>query len=405
MARVARNLKARTAEDTTDAASVDALRYVAEDTTDAGGDSSGCDTLAHHFFPPIQQTESAPVQTADGALDCYESLLERKQDEPWGFLWNVRAHTRKSLIIAGISADSPAGRWNARQQELQIAPIARGDILVDANGATERSAIQRVLASTNVVLLRFVRSEVSPMLPRRKTAGTTAPESAVAGGSPKKYACRVRNTFIHITGGDESQEERLTQSEPVPDPVRIQAVSSAAPCKRSSPVTDAAKAPVCPELDTASDSEIDTLRHRHQRGPAADDDTDKSDARPSSVPATPAMFPSTPATCPPDMDCHATDSEVDMLRPQRKAIITDGCHAEKADTPTLLFPPTPAMFPPTPATSLPRADCQVGILGVEDGSPAISSTSLPESHHRLLGRRAMISGLTQSPQFNGQCCN
>jgi hypothetical protein len=226
---------------------VDATADIVGDVHSSNSDFSGCEASGSELLctslpAALPSLHDYGVNESGGGKICYEALLERKQNEPWGFTWNVLAHTRKQFIIAGVSADSPGGRWSARQQELRLPPFAIGDELIEANGAKERASIQRVMADANAVLLRIVRSQAPPWehsgghrkqpadSPRaRHGMPAVASTSHVRGiSSNVGFHCKVRNTFIHVAAhGNDSQEERLTQSEPTPTLTRLSDIAQA----------------------------------------------------------------------------------------------------------------------------------------------------------------------------------
>eukprot|EP00931_Biecheleriopsis_adriatica_P049278 TRINITY_DN28505_c0_g1_i1.p1 TRINITY_DN28505_c0_g1~~TRINITY_DN28505_c0_g1_i1.p1 ORF type:complete len:1158 (+),score=254.68 TRINITY_DN28505_c0_g1_i1:64-3537(+) len=137
-----------------------------------------------------------------------EVSLERKPGESWGFVWSVgTARSRRRLILDSVLSDSPAGHWNARQKELGLRTLERGDVLVDANGNRGQGPVQRELAAVSSIYLGFLRPVSAP---------ASKPDK-VPCESPLKYECRVKNSFLEVSAhGAESQEDAHTLSDPGP---------------------------------------------------------------------------------------------------------------------------------------------------------------------------------------------
>ncbi|CAE8626634.1 unnamed protein product [Polarella glacialis] len=176
--------------------------------SDIGGSLTESDSAA---CTPWDLTDSdvggIPQRTA--AARRIEIVLERRLDEPWGFVWSTgTARARHRLVLDGVLTNSAAGCWNARQRELGLRALERGDLLVDANGARGSQPIQRELSAADFIKAGFLRPFAA--LP---------PSRPCLQASPV-YECRVKNSFIEVScaGGAESHDDRHDDRHAMSDP-------------------------------------------------------------------------------------------------------------------------------------------------------------------------------------------
>ncbi|CAE8581914.1 unnamed protein product [Polarella glacialis] len=174
--------------------------------SDIGGSLTESDSAA---CTPWDLTDSdvggIPQRTA--AARRIEVVLERRLDEPWGFVWSTgTARARHRLVLDGVLTNSAAGCWNARQRELGLRALERGDLLVDANGARGSQPIQRELSAADFIKAGFLRPFAALPPPR-----------PCLQASPV-YEYRVKNSFIEVScaGGAESHDDRHAMSDPGP---------------------------------------------------------------------------------------------------------------------------------------------------------------------------------------------
>jgi len=414
---------------------------VTEDETSAEGDLSssippelpGFESLSS-YFPVHHDTHNEPVGMSN---DCYEALLERKQNEPWGFVWNVAGTKAKRLIVDGVSADSPAGRWASRQQELRLQAFDLGDELVDANGACDRASMQRVMNDANVVLLRFVRSGSAPFvcpLNRRKqvAASASAHSGALSAAfTDARVECKVRNTFIHVvTHRDENHEERLTQSEP---DIRLQDIPRLARhehfASKKNAVTESC------DSGTNTDSAWEGLqgvqlarRGRVPRKNAAPESADSGVNTDSAWEGPAGRSYRSIARRVTIVDTAEVVRVEDAVLGQGEVIrvedalvgqgvsCCDASPSQLPGDPPLFFPPTPMncfadfcldlqgdslseIHLPVASENQYHRDADPG--PIDDSCYAMSA----EMHMDPIGQTAVISGLVLAPQFNGKWCH
>jgi len=160
-----------------------------------------------------------------GSQPTFPLHLQRRSDELWGIAWSYNGVMARRLIIAAISADSPAGK---------LRNLHRGDELLSVSGTDRFEDMRRLLNEALEVKLLFRSAAESPppVPPCRSIAppiatGVTAPTAGRrrASAEPPSIKARVKNTFLHFsdsgeaeyTSGDaDSSEMRLAMSDPMP---------------------------------------------------------------------------------------------------------------------------------------------------------------------------------------------
>jgi len=98
-------------------------------------------------------------------------------EEVWGFAWNVSAHARQRLIVAGVDLASPAGHWGALQKAGGGRPITRGDEVLCISGAIDYASFRQELSSSLQVIIRLRSAEVASS-PGASSAGSPSPHRA-----------------------------------------------------------------------------------------------------------------------------------------------------------------------------------------------------------------------------------
>lgn len=138
-----------------------------------------------------------------------EMTVERMPGEPWGFVWNdAMARARQQLILDTLSAGSASSRWNTRQHELGLETLQEGDVLLCANAARGRDAMQRELSAQNTVRmqLEFLR----PM----STTIHDEPQTFAVPSANKLQVSQNKSRLEVLTSEDESHEDSNVPSDP-----------------------------------------------------------------------------------------------------------------------------------------------------------------------------------------------
>lgn len=162
----------------------------------------------------------------DGALQrIVEVLLERESvEESWGFAWKIAPKARGQLVIAGVSAKSPAGRWNQRADMQNGICLRRGCTVLSINGSTNFEELKLHLVDGLRLSTRFITASTSKPLQNSNLAmfGDSPVAKRKVGVVSKTASVpwRVKNSFLEVISSDfafdDSELDPVTQSEPPP---------------------------------------------------------------------------------------------------------------------------------------------------------------------------------------------
>ncbi|CAE7821299.1 unnamed protein product, partial [Symbiodinium sp. CCMP2592] len=82
----------------------------------------------------------ADADATTAARDIQLSLTRAPGDETWGFEFDAFQESQRRQVLKEILPNTPAGRWNQKQQEMQVDYLRPGDELLEVNGSREATA-------------------------------------------------------------------------------------------------------------------------------------------------------------------------------------------------------------------------------------------------------------------------
>jgi len=407
---------ARHAAPATRASHTEALLAAIGDTSSAGG--GDC------------QSDGVSMSDADSIWDVaarrFEVSLKRADaSTDWGLTWNVGARARRRLVLASVSSGSPAGLWSKEQGDARLPSLRRGDKLVSTNGLAGRSAIEHELAMATTVQLCFLRLEVSPPAGGEDGSVVQIGKQSLPTliSNPRDMmGCRVKNSFIEFGATsceEDSQEDRHAHSDPGPTGATPQ-------LRRPSLEKISVMSPV--ESETSDCESRITLTDERAASP-----TGSPVARVVTPPLSPLASPagSVPPTPDASVGLRASPLHSPVLDPSlasghahlyhlpsNQPLSTSPFGMLPLSLPTVV-PPATLPLPCGQWDQLQQSQHQdasrqalVGHTGSYDNAPAgapldlnaIAGQAMLDFAMGLIGKTCWISGLINSPQFNGKWC-
>jgi len=111
---------------------------------------------------PPEVEEEAPAEPEPDTYEVELTRQSKKTSQQWGFRWSDAKCGESLLVLCGIVEDSIVEKWNLKRRalgDIELA-ICIGDRLLEVNGATEYSEINKALRTNDKVELVFARSTV-----------------------------------------------------------------------------------------------------------------------------------------------------------------------------------------------------------------------------------------------------